>query len=265
MFIKGLKILKQRKEKLLNEMIAIYIKDGIPIGSESLKLNINMKISSATIRNYFKALVDEGILAQPHISSGKIPTNSTLKSYWKKNINISNVVNISNIEVVNKASKEHKIFCGMKILKQEILQKIINYNNEYSILIFNSIETIIPYTKHLHNFLNELLYQDIEEIKNIAKNVCANELYKRLKNIATSKIYNFGFEELHFIKDADSVLQIINGDIYCILRNGFYFDIFPDGYIGILHDIKIDKKYGKMFVIGELKQNYASFYKKIAS
>lgn len=257
--------MNQRKEKLLNEMIAIYIRDGMPIGSESLKLSINMKISSATIRNYFKTLVDEGILAQPHISSGKIPTNSTLKSYWKKNIDISEAINIGNIEKVIKASNEYNIFCNIKIPKQNKLQKIINYNNEYSILIFDSTETILPYTKHLHNFINELLYQDIEEIKSIAKSVCANELYRRLENIATSKIYNFGFEELFFIKDIDSVLKIINGDIYYTLKNGFYFDLFPDGYIGILQDITLDKAYGKMFVAGELKQDYTSFYQQIAS
>ncbi len=257
--------MNQRKETLLNEMIAIYIKDGMPIGSESLKLSINMKISSATIRNYFKVLVDEGILTQPHISSGKIPTNSTLKAYWKKNINISDILNINNIEQISKASKEHKIFCNIKIQKQEILQKIINYNDEYSILIFDSIEAIIPYTRHLHSFLNELLYQDIEEIKSIAKSVCANELYKRLEGVTNAKIYNFGFEELFFIKDLDSVLKIINGNIHCTLKNGFYFDLFPDGYIGILQDITIDKKRGKMFVVGELKQDYTSFYQKIAS
>ena len=84
-------------------MIAIYIRDGVPIGSESLKLSIDMKISSATIRNYFKVLVNEGVLAQPHISSGKIPTNSTLKSYWKKNIDIYDCLNINSIDKIDKA------------------------------------------------------------------------------------------------------------------------------------------------------------------
>lgn len=257
--------MKDRKEKLLNEMISIYIKDGMPIGSESLKLNIDMKISSATIRNYFKVLVNEGVLAQPHISSGKIPTNSTLKSYWRKNIDISNCLNINSIDKINKASIEHKIFCNIKIHKQERLQKIINYNDEYSILVFDNVETILPYTRHLHNFLNELLYQDIEEIRSIAKSVCTNELYNRLLGVATTKIYNFSFEELFFIKDLDSILKIINGDIFYTLKNGFYFDLFPDGYMGILHDIMIDNNFGKMFVVGGLKKDYTSFYQKIAS
>ena len=246
-------------------MIAIYIKDGMPIGSESLKLSVDMKISSATIRNYFKVLVSEGVLAQPHISSGKIPTNSTLKSYWKKNIDISNCLNIKNIDKISKASSEHKIFCNIKIHKQEKLQKIINYNDEYSILVFDNVEAILPYTRHLHHFLNELLYLDIEEIRSIAKSVCANELYNRLLGVATTKIYNFSFEELFFIKDLDSILKIINGDIFYTLKNGFYFDLFPEGYMGVLNDIMIDDNYGKMFVVGGLKQDYISFYQKIAS
>ena len=123
----------------------------------------------------------------------------------------------------------------------------------------------MPYTRHLHDFLNELLYQDIEEIRSIAKSVCANELYNRLDSIASAKIYNFGFEELFFIKDLDLILKITNGDIFYTLRNGFYFDLFPDGYMGILQDIMIDNNCGKMFVVGGLKKDYTSFYQQIAS
>ncbi|RAX53140.1 hypothetical protein CCY99_05990 [Helicobacter sp. 16-1353] len=257
--------MNKKRERLLNEMIAIYIKDGEPIGSESLKLSVDMKISSATIRNYFKVLVDEGILAQPHISSGKIPTNNTLKSYWRARINIANVINIDSMDSVNKASEEYKIFCNIKIFKQETLQKLINYENKYSILVFDTTETIVPYTKHLHNFLNELLYQDIEEIKNIAKSVCANSLYTKLENISSSKVYNFGFDELNFIKDLGFILNLIKGKIYYELKNGFYFDLLGEGYLGILQDIRFKDNYGKMFVAGELRRDYSSFYNAIAS
>lgn len=255
----------KKQEQLLDKMIAIYIRDGEPIGSESLRLNVDMKISSATIRNYFKVLVDEGVLAQPHISSGKIPTNNTLKSYWRTKIDVANIIEIDDFDIVNEASKQYKIFCNIKILKQEKLQKLINYENKYSILIFDNTELIVPYTKHLHNFLNELLYQDIEDIKNIAKSVCANSLYEKLENISGAKVYNFGFEELNFIKDLEFTLNLIKGQIYYELKNGIYFDLLGEGYLGVLQDIKFKKYYGKMFVAGGLRRDYVSFYNKIAS
>lgn len=254
-----------KREHLLNKMISIYIRDGEPIGSESLRLSVDMKISSATIRNYFKILVDKGILAQPHISSGRIPTNNTLKSYWRSKIDISNIREINGLDIVCKASREYKIFCNIKIFKQEKLQKLINYQNKYSILVFDIKETILPYSKHLHNFLNELLFQDIEEIKSIAKSVCANTLCEKLENISSSQIYNFGFEDLNFTKDLKLILNIMEGQIYYQLRDGFYFDLFVDDYFGILQSIKLGECYGKMFVIGELKSNYEAFYEALAS
>ncbi len=257
--------MNKKREELLNEMIAIYIRDGEPIGSESLRITMGTKISSATIRNYFKVLVKEGILAQPHISSGRIPTNNTLKSYWRSNIDITNVLEVRNLEVIKEASEEYNIFCNVKIFKQDTLKELINYKNKYSLLIFDNSEVIVPYNAHLHQFLSELINKDIEDIKTIAKSVCVNSLCEKLENEANAKIYNFGFRALCFIEDPDFVLEIIKGNLCYRLKNGFYFDLFGDGYIGILQDIKFGKDYGKMFVTSELKCDYSAFYNAIAS
>ena len=45
-----------KKDFLLHQMIKQYVKCQEPIGSESLKVCLQGKISSATIRNYFKIL-----------------------------------------------------------------------------------------------------------------------------------------------------------------------------------------------------------------
>ena len=66
--------MSSKKDILLEQVIVQYLKSKEPIGSESLKASCRMGVSSATIRNYFKVLVQEGWLAQPHISSGRIPT-----------------------------------------------------------------------------------------------------------------------------------------------------------------------------------------------
>ncbi|RDU62442.1 HrcA family transcriptional regulator [Helicobacter sp. MIT 14-3879] len=253
-----------KRQRLLDEMIAIYIKDGEPIGSESLRLMVDIKISSATIRNYFKVLVDEGVLSQPHISSGRIPTNNTLKEYWRKKLSIKNTLIINNLSKIEFASKKYEIFCNIRFKKSGILKKVLNFENEYSILVFDNNEVVVPYSTHLHTFMQELIHQDIDDIKNIAKSVCANTLFKKLEYISNIEVFNFGYEFLN-ITNGSLILEIINSHIYYRLKNGFYFDLFPDGYLGIIQDIKLDDNYGKIFIFGKLRCNYEEFYNEVAS
>ena len=78
-----------KKEFLLQSIIKAYIEHLEPIGSTQLKSMYDLEYSTATIRGYFKKLVDEGFLAQEHISSGRTPTNEALKQYWIDRLNFS--------------------------------------------------------------------------------------------------------------------------------------------------------------------------------
>lgn len=254
-----------KRQRLLDEMIAIYIKDGDPIGSESLRLTMDMKISSATIRNYFKVLVDEGILFQPHISSGRIPTNNALKAYWRKHIDTQNNINISNLDKVKSASNEYQVFCNIKIITDEILKEVINFNDKYIILVFSSKEAALPYSKQIHSFIKNMINYQIQDIKTLAKSVCANTLYERLESISSARIFNFGFRFLDFMVDENEALEIFKSKIYSRLKNGFITENIKEGYLGILHNINLNGEYGKMFVAGKLKCDYKAFYQDIAS
>ena len=81
----------QKKYFLLNQMIKQYVKCQEPIGSESLKISLEGKISSATIRNSFKILGQEGVIVQTHISSGRIPTDLALRNYWRELLSPANL------------------------------------------------------------------------------------------------------------------------------------------------------------------------------
>lgn len=276
--------MNKKREKLLDEMITIYIREGKPLGSESLRLELNsddFSISSATIRNYFKVLVSEGVLSQPHISSGRVPTNNALKNYWRKNIDISTPLDIANLGKISELSEKYEIFCGIRLWQSEFLSEVINFRDKYIILLFenhanrainrtrkannsNGIEAILPHSSHLYNFLQEMLYQNIEEIRFMARSVCANVLFYSLENGAKSLniMSNFGCKFLE-ISDSGLFMEILNSHIFYRLKNGFHF--LKDGYLGLIQDITLNEKNGKMFVFGKLERDYASFYNEIAS
>lgn len=72
---------EERKRKVLTGLIEHYIETGKPVGSNILKDCGFDDLSSATIRNYFAQLEEEGYLTQQHSSGGRIPTSKSFKYY----------------------------------------------------------------------------------------------------------------------------------------------------------------------------------------
>lgn len=72
---------KEREKKVLFGLVEAYIKSPQPIGSKTLKEDAFQEISSATIRNYFSTLEEQGFLSQQHASGGRIPTEKAYKAY----------------------------------------------------------------------------------------------------------------------------------------------------------------------------------------
>lgn len=70
-----------RAHQVLMGLIELYIETGKPVGSNTLKERGFQALSSATIRNYFTDLENEGLLRQPHSSGGRIPTNEAFRLY----------------------------------------------------------------------------------------------------------------------------------------------------------------------------------------
>ena len=70
-----------REQAVLIGLIDLYLKNGKPIGSQTLQENGFESLSSATIRNYFSKLESMGYLKQPHTSGGRVPTAKGFRFY----------------------------------------------------------------------------------------------------------------------------------------------------------------------------------------
>ena len=66
--------LDPRARQLLRTLIARYIRDGEPVGSQTLARHAGLDVSPATIRNILGDLEELGLLAAPHTSAGRVPT-----------------------------------------------------------------------------------------------------------------------------------------------------------------------------------------------
>ena len=73
--------LSQRYQNILKATIKHYIATAEPVGSKILAEEYDLKISPATIRNVMGRLEEAGLLFQPHISAGRIPSDSGYRIY----------------------------------------------------------------------------------------------------------------------------------------------------------------------------------------
>jgi heat-inducible transcriptional repressor len=65
----------ERRFEVLRAIVADYVSHQEPVGSKALVERYNLGVSSATVRNDMAALEEEGYIAQPHTSAGRVPTD----------------------------------------------------------------------------------------------------------------------------------------------------------------------------------------------
>jgi heat-inducible transcriptional repressor len=68
-------MLEERRLAVLRAIVEDYVATHEPEGSKALVERHNLGVSPATIRNDMAALEEEGFIAQPHTSAGRVPTD----------------------------------------------------------------------------------------------------------------------------------------------------------------------------------------------
>lgn len=71
----------ERRLQVLGAIVQDYVRSREPVGSRNLVDRHNLGVSPATIRNDMAALEDEGYIAQPYTSAGRIPTDKGYRMF----------------------------------------------------------------------------------------------------------------------------------------------------------------------------------------
>ncbi|MDG6778229.1 heat-inducible transcriptional repressor HrcA [Thiomicrorhabdus sp. zzn3] len=67
-------MLNDRSQLLFKNLMGLYLNEGKPVGSTTLAKLPEIGLSSATIRNVLADLESMGLIASPHTSAGRVPT-----------------------------------------------------------------------------------------------------------------------------------------------------------------------------------------------
>jgi heat-inducible transcriptional repressor len=72
-------VLTPRQELILRKVVEGYLEAGLPVGSKSLAADVEW--GPSTIRNELAMLEEHGLLAHPHTSAGRVPTDAGYRHF----------------------------------------------------------------------------------------------------------------------------------------------------------------------------------------
>jgi heat-inducible transcriptional repressor len=73
--------LTERQGVVLRAIVASYVGEAAPVGSQSLSHVLPIALSAASIRNTMAELDELGLISKPHRSAGRVPTDAGLRIY----------------------------------------------------------------------------------------------------------------------------------------------------------------------------------------
>ena len=76
-----LAVLNSRSQDIFRKIVERYLETGAPIGSRDLSRMLSLGLSPASIRNVMADLEDLGLIAAPHTSAGRAPTQEGLRFF----------------------------------------------------------------------------------------------------------------------------------------------------------------------------------------
>ena len=65
-----------RRLQVLRAIVQDYVRTSEPVGSKALLERHQLGVSAATVRNDMSQLEEEGLIAAPHTSAGRVPTDA---------------------------------------------------------------------------------------------------------------------------------------------------------------------------------------------
>lgn len=76
-----LAILNLRSQDIFRKLVERYLETGTPVGSRDLSRLLSLGLSPASVRNVMADLEDLGLIAAPHASAGRQPTQEGLRFF----------------------------------------------------------------------------------------------------------------------------------------------------------------------------------------
>lgn len=171
----------KRQLELLRIVIEDYISSAKPVGSVEMVEKHGLKVSAATVRNEMVRLIENGLVAKTHSSSGRVPTPMGLRLYLESLMEEANVPVLTEVAIKQRLWPDRFEF--EKFLKK--LTLALSENSGY--LSFASANDGYVFHSGAVNILNHPEFFDIEVTRAVLSLLDHEELLLNLTKRASAK------------------------------------------------------------------------------
>jgi transcriptional regulator of heat shock response len=195
--------MKNRQEKLLENLITEYIKTAQPVASSLLVDKLGEPVSSATIRNEMAALENDGFIIQPHTSAGRIPTEKGYRYFVEKFLTDKDLNNKDQNKIINALQKSSDARDAQKTLAKTLAE----LSGEAVVLAFEKND--IYYTG-LSNLFSKPEFEEKDLVIDISRVIdhLDNVIFKLFDSVKLSEIQIGAF--CPFSKHCSTVMAKLN-------------------------------------------------------
>ncbi len=109
--------LTERARDIFRATVEAYLATGTPVGSRTLSKLGALGLSAASIRNVMQDLEELGLLAAPHVSAGRLPTELGLRLF------VDGMMQVSEPAMDERAAIDSQLAGGMAGSLEEILAR----------------------------------------------------------------------------------------------------------------------------------------------
>ncbi len=167
-------MLSERQLKLLELIIKEYIATAEPVGSENLVSKYKLNISPATVRNEMVVLTEEGFLAKPHFSAGRIPTQLAFRHFIKY------LMEEEPLPVVNEVAIKQKLWEKRKDVDELLRQSVRELAQETNQLALCFLHPERLYHGGYANILNHPEFYEIDLTQSILRLLEDSEVWRAI-------------------------------------------------------------------------------------
>jgi len=96
-------MLDDRSREIFRRIVESYLETGEPLGSRNLSRILPMSLSPASVRNVMSDLEELGLIYSPHISAGRLPTQTGLRFF------VDAFMQVGNLSEEDRASIDRQI------------------------------------------------------------------------------------------------------------------------------------------------------------
>lgn len=154
---------ESRKRAILAATINRYINQPIPVASEDITKDFSL--SSATIRNIFAELEEDGFLTHPYTSAGRVPTDKGYRYYVDFLLSQMGLLEEEKQHIVNEYKQEIKRLEDVLEKTSEVVSVVTHYASMVSFLEWQDK----IFYKGISFILEQPEFQDLKRMQSLIK------------------------------------------------------------------------------------------------